>query len=198
MVSMAAFGSTGPWKETRAYGSPSAGLRPASVAGRPDDRDDEPFAFGTRGGLNACSAAQIRIAPSQATGQGQFINSPRSNACCRSRRRGRSSNRHRRVTPRAGNRHPLYKRMASFRRWVTDNGVRRRDRRCDVAALAQVIGWTGPRTTEDEIEPRYAAGRASVRRRGDGNSQPRGVVAGAVPIRRADRRSASRGRRFWQ
>ena len=97
MVSMAAFGGTGPWKETRAYGSTlEQGSGLPSVGGRPDDPPMmNHLAYGDAvGGLNACSAMLIALLHRQARpARASSSISPRSSACCPSRPPGRSSSR---------------------------------------------------------------------------------------------------------
>ena len=127
MVSMAAFGSTGPWKETRAYGSTlEQGSGLPSVAGRPDDPPMmNHLAFGDAvGGLNACSAMLIALLHRKRTGQGQFIDLSQVQcmlpftAAWAIEQSATGS-----VTPRAGNRHPLYKPHGVFPSAGTDKWV---------------------------------------------------------------------------
>ena len=76
MVSMAAFGSSGPWRETRAYGSTlEQGSGLPSVGGRADDPPMmNHLAYGDAvGGLNACSAMLVALLHRRETGEGQFI-----------------------------------------------------------------------------------------------------------------------------
>ena len=203
MVSMAAFGSTGPWKETRAYGSTlEQGSGLPSVAGRPDDPPMmNHLAFGDAvGGLNACSAMLIALLHRKRTGQGQFIDL--SQVQCMlpfTAAWAIEQSATGRVTPRAGNRHPLYKPHGVFPsagtdKWVfvaaTDDAM--------WTALAQVIGWTGPRTHRRRDRARGCRlDAAALARRGDGNSTARGRGSRrGAPSVRADRRSASRGARL--
>ena len=205
MVSMAAFGSTGPWKETRAYGSTlEQGSGLPGVAGRPDDPPMmNHLAFGDAvGGLNACSSMLIALLHRKLTGQGQFIDL--SQVQCMlpfTAAWAIEQSATGRVTPRAGNRHPLYRPHGVFPsagtdKWVfvaaTDDAM--------WTALAQVIGWTGPRTPEDEIECAVAAW--TCQRSADEAMeilQRAGVVAGAVrhPIELIDDPHLE-ARGFWQ
>ena len=76
MVSMAAFGGSGPWRETRAYGSTlEQGSGLPSVGGRADDPPMmNHLAYGDAvGGLNACSAMLVALLHRRETGEGQFI-----------------------------------------------------------------------------------------------------------------------------
>jgi crotonobetainyl-CoA:carnitine CoA-transferase CaiB-like acyl-CoA transferase len=76
MASMCAFGSTGPWRDCRAYGSTlehASGL--PSTAGR---QDDPPMmghiAYGdATGGLNAAAALLVALLHRRRTGEGQHI-----------------------------------------------------------------------------------------------------------------------------
>ena len=207
MVSMAAFGSTGPWRETRAYGSTlEQGSGLPSVAGRPDDPPMmNHLAYRRRRRRPQCLLGHAdRAAASQADRRRASSSiSPRSSACCRSRRPGRSSSR----PPAASRRAPAIAirstcRMASFRRRAPTNG-------CSIAAtddamwtaLAQVIGWTTA-LARSGVAHRTSIERAVAawtRQRSPDEAmeilQRAGVVAGAVrhPVR-ADRRSASRRR----
>jgi len=205
MVSMAAFGSTGAWKDTRAYGSTlEQGSGLPSVAGRPDDPPMmNHLAYGDAvGGLNACSALLIALLHRKRTGEGQFIDL--SQVQCMlpfTAAWAIEQSATGRVTPRAGNRHPRYSPHGVFPsagadKWVFVAAI-------DDAmwqALAQVIDWTGPRTTEDEIERAVAAW---TRQRSADEAmeilQRAGVVAGAVrhPVELIDDpHLAARG--FWQ
>ena len=205
MVSMAAFGSTGPWKDTRAYGSTlEQGSGLPGVAGRPDDPPMmNHLAFGDAvGGLNACSSMLIALLHRKQTGQGQFIDL--SQVQCMlpfTAAWAIEQSAAGRVTPRAGNRHPLYRPHGVFPsagadKWVfvaaTDDAM--------WTALAQIIGWTGPRTPEDEIECAVAAwtGQRSADKAME-ILQRAGVAAAAVrhPIELIDDpHLAARG--FWQ
>ena len=96
MVSMAAFGATGPWRETRAYGSTlEQGSGLPSVGGRPDDPPMmNHLAYGDAvGGLNACSAMLIALLHRRGPARASSSTSPRCSACCPSRPPGRSSSR---------------------------------------------------------------------------------------------------------
>jgi len=205
MVSMAAFGSTGPWKDTRAYGSTlEQGSGLPRVAGRPGDPPMmNHLAFGDAvGGLNACSSMLIALLHRKRTGQGQFIDL--SQVQCMlpfTAAWAIEQSATGRVTPRAGNRHPLYRPhgvfpSAGIDKWVfvaaADEAM--------WSALAQVIGWTGPRTGEDEIERAVAAW---TRQRSADEAmeilQRAGVAAGAVrhPVELiGDPHLEARG--FWQ
>ncbi len=205
MVSMAAFGSTGPWKDTRAYGSTlEQGSGLPSVAGRPDDPPMmNHLAFGDAvGGLNACSAMLIALLHRQRTRQGQFVDL--SQVQCMlpfTAAWAIEQSATGRVTPRAGNRHPLYRPHGVFPsagtdRWVfvaaTDETM--------WTALAQVIGWTGPHGSEDEVE-RAVAAWTRLRSADEAMDllQRAGVVAGAVrhPVELIDDPHLG-ARGFWQ
>ena len=76
MVSMPAFGSTGPWSKFRAYGSTvehSSGL--PHLVGQPDQPPTmQHVAFGDAiGGLNGTAAILTALWHKQRTGQGQFV-----------------------------------------------------------------------------------------------------------------------------
>ncbi len=76
MASMCAFGSTGPWRDCRAYGSTlehASGL--PSTAGRPGDPPVMGhIAFGdATGGLNAAAALLVALLHRKRTGEGQLI-----------------------------------------------------------------------------------------------------------------------------
>jgi crotonobetainyl-CoA:carnitine CoA-transferase CaiB-like acyl-CoA transferase len=76
MVSMPAFGSDGPWADTRAYGSTlehASGL--PSVTGRPDDPPTiNHIAYGDPvGGLNAAAALLVALLHQKRTGEGQRV-----------------------------------------------------------------------------------------------------------------------------
>jgi len=76
MLSMPAFGSDGPWRDCRAYGSTleqASGL--PSVAGRPEDQPTLiHIAYGDPiGGLHAASALLVALYHKQRTGKGQRI-----------------------------------------------------------------------------------------------------------------------------
>jgi crotonobetainyl-CoA:carnitine CoA-transferase CaiB-like acyl-CoA transferase len=205
MVSMAAFGSTGPWKDTRAYGSTlEQGSGLPGVAGRPGDPPMmNHLAFGDAvGGLNACSSMLIALLHRKRTGQGQFIDLSQVQCMLPFTAAwaiGQSATGH--VMPRAGNRHPLYEPHGIFPsagddKWVfvaaTDDAMRK--------ALAQAIGWTGPRTNEEGFE-RAVAAWTHQRSADEAMNilQGAGVVAGAVrhPLELIDDpHLAARG--FWQ
>jgi crotonobetainyl-CoA:carnitine CoA-transferase CaiB-like acyl-CoA transferase len=197
MVSMAAFGSSGPWKDTRAYGSTlEQGSGLPSVAGRPDDPPMmNHLAYGDAvGGLNACSAMLIALLHRKRTGQGQFIDL--SQVQCMlpfTAAWAIEQSATGKVTPRAGNNHPLYAPHGVFPsagedKWVfvaaTDDAMR--------MALANVVGsveeaaiahWTGQRSADEAMETLQRAG----------------VVAGAVrhPVELIDDPHLG-ARGFWQ
>ncbi|MBV8411596.1 MAG: CoA transferase, partial [Alphaproteobacteria bacterium] len=170
MVSMAAFGAGGAWRETRAYGSTlEQGSGLPSVGGRAGDPPMmNHLAYGDAvGGLNACSALLVALLHRRRTGEGQFIDLSQvqcmlpftaawaieqSAAGC--------------VAPRAGNRHPLLVPHGVFPcagadKWVliavTDDAM--------WARLADTIGLREPtlatpaarRAAEDRIEAVIAA-----------------------------------------
>jgi crotonobetainyl-CoA:carnitine CoA-transferase CaiB-like acyl-CoA transferase len=197
MVSMAAFGGSGPWRETRAYGSTlEQGSGLPSLGGRPGDPPMmNHLAFGDAvGGLNACSAMLIALLHRRRTGEGQFIDL--SQVQCMlpfTAAWAIEQSATGKVTPRAGNRHPLYAPHGVFPsagedKWVfvaaTDDAMR--------LALEKVVGgpseeaiaaWTRQRSADEAME----------------TLQRVGVVAGAVrhPVGLIDDpHLAARG--FWQ
>ena len=165
MVSMAAFGGSGPWRETRAYGSTlEQGSGLPSVGGRPDDPPMmNHLAFGDAvGGLNACSAMLIALLHRKRTGEGQFIDLTQVQCmlpftaawAIEQSATGK-------VTPRAGNRHPLYAPHGVFPsagedKWVfvaaTDDAMR--------SALAKVVGGT---SEEQPSPPGHSSARPTRR-----------------------------------
>jgi crotonobetainyl-CoA:carnitine CoA-transferase CaiB-like acyl-CoA transferase len=197
MVSMAAFGGSGPWRETRAYGSTlEQGSGLPSVGGRPGDPPMmNHLAFGDAvGGLNACSAMLIALLHRKRTGEGQFIDL--SQVQCMlpfTAAWAIEQSATGKVTPRAGNRHPLYKPHGVFPsagedKWVfvaaTDEAMR--------SALAKVVGGTSEETVAAWTRQRSADEAMEALQRA-------GVVAGAVrhPIGLIDDpHLAARG--FWQ
>jgi crotonobetainyl-CoA:carnitine CoA-transferase CaiB-like acyl-CoA transferase len=194
MVSMAAFGSTGPWRETRAHGSTlEQGSGLPGLGGRPDDPPMmNHLAFGDAvGGLNACSALLIALLHKKRTGQGQFIDLSQVECmlpftaawAIEQSATGR-------VTPRAGNRHPSFVPHGVFASTGTDEWVFVAVTDDPMwAARAGVIGWTGPplataaerRGREAELE--RAIGAWTEQRSPDEAMailQNAGVAAGAV------------------
>jgi crotonobetainyl-CoA:carnitine CoA-transferase CaiB-like acyl-CoA transferase len=199
MVSMAAFGATGPWRETRAYGSTlEQGSGLPSVGGRPDDPPMmNHLAYGDAvGGLNACSAMLIALLHRRETGEGQFIDLSQVQCmlpftaawAIEQSAVQRSGKGH--VTPRAGNRHPSFVPHGVFPaagadKWisiaVTDDAM--------WPALARLVGLeddafvtaAGRRAQEDRIE---AAIAAWTNQRSPDEAmtilQQAGVAAGAV------------------
>lgn len=76
MVSMAAYGASGPWSDCRAYGSTlEQGSGLPAVAGRPDDPPVmNHIAHGDAvGGLNAACALLVALRHRELTGQGQHV-----------------------------------------------------------------------------------------------------------------------------
>ena len=213
MVSMAAFGTTGPWRETRAYGSTlEQGSGLPSVGGRADDPPMmNHLAYGDAvGGLNACSALLVALLHRRETGEGQFIDLSQVQcmlpftaawAIEQSANGG--------VGPRTGNRHPAYVPHGVFPsagtdRWVsiavTDDAMWQ--------PLAAIVGIdddalvtaAGRRMQEDRIEAAIAAWTAD---RSPDEAltilQQAGVAAGAVrhPMELLDDpHLVARG--FWQ
>ncbi len=194
MVSMAAFGSTGPWRETRAYGSTlEQGSGLPGVAGRAGDPPMmNHLAYGDAvGGLNACSAMLIALLHRRRTGEGQFIDLSQVQCMLPFTAAWaieQSANGH--VAPRAGNRHPLFVPHGVFPsagvdKWVsiavTDDAMWR--------ALAPIVGLddaafataAGRRAEEDHLEAVIAAW---TRSRSPDEAmqilQKAGVAAGAV------------------
>ena len=208
MVSMAAFGSTGPWRETRAYGSTlEQGSGLPSVGGRADDPPMmNHLAYGDAvGGLNACSAMLVALLHRKRTGEGQFIDLsqvqcmlPFTAAWAIEQS---ATGRDQRRAPATAIRCSC--RTASFRRPAPTNGCRRRHRRRDVAgrSAATIIALdAGRRAQEDEIERAVAAWTAA--RSPDEAMvilQHAGVAAGAVrhPIELLDDPHLE-ARGFWQ
>jgi crotonobetainyl-CoA:carnitine CoA-transferase CaiB-like acyl-CoA transferase len=213
MASMAAFGATGPWRETRAYGSTlEQGSGLPSVAGRPDDPPMmNHLAYGDAvGGLNAASALLVALMHRRQSGQGQHIDL--SQVQCMlpfTAAWAIEQSANGRVTPRAGNRHPLFVPHGVFvsagaDKWVmiaaTDDAM--------WAALAPVIGLDDPalasvtarRAHEDRIEAAISAWtRARSPDEAMSTLQHAGVAAAAVraPIDLiGDPHLAARG--FWQ
>jgi crotonobetainyl-CoA:carnitine CoA-transferase CaiB-like acyl-CoA transferase len=197
MVSMAAFGGSGPWRETRAYGSTlEQGSGLPSVGGRPDDPPMmNHLAFGDAvGGLNACSAMLIALLHRKRTGEGQFIDLSQVQcmlpftAAWAIEQSATGT-----VTPRAGNRHPLYAPHGVFPsvgedKWVfvaaTGDAMR--------AALEKVVGGTSEEAVAAWTRQRSADEAMATLQRA-------GVVAGAVrhPVELIDdSHLAARG--FWQ
>ena len=128
MVSMAAFGASGPWRETRAYGSTlEQGSGLPSVGGRAQDPPMmNHLAYGDAvGGLNACSAMLVALLHRRETGEGQFIDL--SQVQCMlpfTAAWAIEQSANGKVTPRAGNRHPSFVPHGVFPSAGTDNGCR--------------------------------------------------------------------------
>jgi crotonobetainyl-CoA:carnitine CoA-transferase CaiB-like acyl-CoA transferase len=213
MASMAAFGASGPWCETRAYGSTlEQGSGLPSVAGRATDPPMmNHLAFGDAvGGLSAAASLLIALLHRKRTGEGQHIDL--SQVQCMLPFTAvwaieQSANG--RVAPRAGNRHPSFVPHGIFPsagsdRWVsiavTEDTM--------WPALAGTVGLDDPalataagrRAQEDRIE---AAIWAWTRQRSPDEAmtilQKAGVAAGAVraPFELLnDSHLAARG--FWQ
>ena len=170
MVSMAAFGGTGPWRETRAYGSTlEQGSGLPSVAGRPHDPPMmNHLAYGDAvGGLNACSAMLVALLHKKRTGEGQFIDLSQIQCMLPFAApwvMEQSANG--RAMPRAGNRHPRFVPHGIFPSAGTDKwlsiGV---TGDAMWPALAKVIGLDEPalataagrRAQEDRIETSISA-----------------------------------------
>jgi crotonobetainyl-CoA:carnitine CoA-transferase CaiB-like acyl-CoA transferase len=213
MASMAAFGATGPWRETRAYGSTlEQGSGLPSVAGRAADPPMmNHLAYGDAvGGLNAASALLVALTHRRQTGEGQHIDL--SQVQCMlpfTAAWAIEQSANGRVTPRDGNRHPLFVPHGVFPsagadKWVmiaaTDDAM--------WAALARVIGLDDPalasaaarRASEDRIE---VALSAWTRTRTPDEAmvllQRMGVAAGAVraPMDLIDDPHL-KARGFWQ
>ncbi len=213
MVSMAAFGASGPWRETRAYGSTlEQGSGLPSVGGRAQDPPMmNHLAYGDAvGGLNACSAMLVALLHRRETGEGQFIDL--SQVQCMlpfTAAWAIEQSANGKVTPRAGNRHPSFVPHGVFPsagtdKWVsiavTDDGM--------WPALARLIGLDDPalataaqrRAQEDRIETAIAAWTAG--RSPDeamATLQEAGVAAGAVrhPMELLDDPHL-KARGFWQ
>jgi crotonobetainyl-CoA:carnitine CoA-transferase CaiB-like acyl-CoA transferase len=213
MVSMAAFGASGPWRETRAYGSTlEQGSGLPSVGGRADDPPMmNHLAYGDAvGGLNACSAMLVALLHRRDTGEGQFIDL--SQVQCMlpfTAAWAIEQSANGKVAPRAGNRHPSFVPHGVFPsagtdKWVsiaiTDDSM--------WSALARLIGLDDPalataagrRTQEDRIEAAIQAWTAT--RSPDEamvSLQKAGVAAGAVrhPMELLDDPHLE-ARGFWQ
>jgi crotonobetainyl-CoA:carnitine CoA-transferase CaiB-like acyl-CoA transferase len=194
MVSMAAFGGSGAWRETRAYGSTlEQGSGLPSVAGRPQDPPMmNHLAYGDAvGGLNACSAMLVALLHRKRTGEGQFIDLSQIQCMLpfaapwvmEQSATGK-------VAPRAGNRHARCVPHGVFPsagtdKWIsiaaTDDAM--------WGALTKVIGLDDPalgtapgrRAQEDRIEATIAAW---TRQRSPDEAmavlQKAGVAAGAI------------------
>ena len=213
MVSMAAFGGSGPWRETRAYGSTlEQGSGLPSVGGRADDPPMmNHLAYGDAvGGLNACSAMLVALLHRRETGEGQFIDL--SQVQCMlpfTAAWAIEQSANGKVAPRAGNRHPSFVPHGVFPSAGTDKWV-------SIAvtddamwpALARLIGLDDPalataarrRANEDRIEAAIAAWTAG--RSPDeamATLQEAGVAAGAVrhPMELLDDPHL-KARGFWQ
>jgi crotonobetainyl-CoA:carnitine CoA-transferase CaiB-like acyl-CoA transferase len=213
MVSMAAFGASGPWRETRAYGSTlEQGSGLPSVGGRAGDPPMmNHLAYGDAvGGLNACSAMLIALLHRRETGEGQFIDLSQVQCMLPFTAAWaieQSANGH--VTPRAGNRHPMFVPHGVFPsagadKWVsiaiTDDAM--------WPALARLIGLdddalvtaAGRHVQEDRIEAAIAAWTATRSPDEAMNIlQKAGVAAGAVrhPMDLLDDPHL-KARGFWQ
>ena len=169
MMSMNAYGSRGPWRESRAYGSTlehGSGL--PSVAGRPDDPPIKShLAFGDPvGGLNGAAALLVALLHRQRTGEGQYIDL--SQVQCMMPFAAvwtllQSANGV--APPRTGNRHPAFVPHGIFRcageeQWlqvaVVDDTMWRGLcgvlERADLAADPQLAMAAGRRAAEDRIE----------------------------------------------
>ena len=194
MASMAAFGGSGPWRETRAYGSTlEQGSGLPSVGGRADDPPVmNHLAYGDAvGGLNAASALLIALLHKKHTGQGQHIDL--SQVQCMlpfAAAWAIEQSANGRLKPRAGNRHPQFVPHGVFPsagsdRWVmvaaTDDAM--------WAELARIIGLEdyqlgsihARRIREAEIEASISAW--TKRRSADEAMeilQRAGIAAGAV------------------
>ena len=213
MVSMAAFGATGPWRETRAYGSTlEQGSGLPSVGGRAQDPPMiNHLAYGDAvGGLNACSAMLVALLHRRETGEGQFIDL--SQVQCMlpfTAAWAIEQSANGRVAPRTGNRHPSFVPHGVFPsagtdKWVsiavTDDTMWR--------ALARLIGLDDPalapvagrRAQEERIETAIAAW-TSARAPDEAMAilQQAGVAAGAVrhPMELLDDPHL-KARGFWQ
>ncbi len=213
MVSMAAFGATGPWRETRAYGSTlEQGSGLPSVGGRAQDPPMmNHLAYGDAvGGLNACAGLLVALLHRRETGEGQFIDLSQVQcmlpftAAWAIEQSGNG-----RVAQRAGNRHPLFVPHGVFPsagadKWVsiavTDDAM--------WPALARFIGLDDPalataaarRANEDRVETAIATWTA--KRSPDEameTLQKAGVAAGAVrhPMELLDDPHL-KARGFWQ
>jgi crotonobetainyl-CoA:carnitine CoA-transferase CaiB-like acyl-CoA transferase len=213
MVSMAAFGGTGPWRETRAYGSTlEQGSGLPSVGGRAQDPPMmNHLAYGDAvGGLNACSAMLVALLHRRETGEGQFIDL--SQVQCMlpfTAAWAIEQSANGRVAPRAGNRHPSFVPHGVFPSAGTDKWV-------SIAvtddtmwpALGRLIGLDDPalaaaagrRVQEDRIESAIAAW-TSARSPDEAMEilQQAGVAAGAVrhPMELLDDPHL-KARGFWQ
>lgn len=154
------------------------------------------------GGLNACSAMLIALLHRKRTGEGQFIDLSQIQCmlpftaawAIEQSATGK-------VTPRAGNRHPLFRPHGVFPsagtdKWVfvaaTDEAMRE--------ALARTVDWAGSQTEEDAFE-RAIADWTRQRSADEAMTvlQQVGVVAGAVrhPLELLDDPHLG-ARGFWQ
>ncbi|MFO1081475.1 MAG: CoA transferase [Reyranellaceae bacterium] len=194
MVSMAAFGAGGAWRETRAYGSTlEQGSGLPGVGGRTDDPPImNHLAYGDAvGGLNGCAAALVALMHRKRTGEGQFVDLSQVQCMLPFAAAWAIAQSATGRTPaRAGNRHPLYVPQGVFPcagsdKWlalsVLDDAMWRR--------LAAVIGLDEPslataagrRAAEDRLEQAIAAWtRGRSPDEAMAALQAAGIAAGAV------------------
>lgn len=216
MVSMPAFGGSGPWRDARAYGSTlehASGL--PSVSGEAHwPPTTNQLAYGDPvGGLNAAAALLVALLHRQRTGEGQHVDlaqvecmfplvAPWIVAQSATGAAG----------PRLGNRHPVFVPHGAFpctrEGWiavaVTDDaawrGLCRAMGRADLAADATLATAEGRRAREAELEAALAAWTAA--READAAMaalQAEGVASGVVRWPTAlydDPHLRARG--FWQ
>ena len=181
MVSMPAFGASGPWRDCRAYGSTleqASGL--PSVSGPADGPPMmNHIAYGDAiGGLNAAAALLVGLLHRRRTGEGQHIDLSQVECMLplvapwliEQSATGK-------VAPRLGNRHPTYRPHGIFRaagddQWIlvtaTSDAMRRslchvigRDDLADDAIEAAVEDWTSTRGADAAMQALQQAGVAA-------------------------------------
>src|SRR3981081_884202 len=170
MFSMAAFGGTGPWRETRAYGSTlEQGSGLPSVGGRAQDPPmmNNLASGDAGGGLKAPPAPLVALLQRRETGEGQFI--ALSQVQCMlpfTAAWAIEQSANGRVAPRAGNRHPSFVPHGVFPSAGTDKWVSAPVTDAPMwPALGRLIGLDDPalaaaagrRVQEDRIESAIAA-----------------------------------------
>jgi crotonobetainyl-CoA:carnitine CoA-transferase CaiB-like acyl-CoA transferase len=198
MMSMSAYGSSGPWSDLRAYGSTlEQGSGLPGLAGEEGSLPVQTHSAGGDpiGGLNGCSALLTALFHRKRTGQGQFIDlSLVECMVAHTAVWALEQSANGRISPRCGNRHPHHVPHGTFRcagddQWlmiaVTDDAawqslckVMERD---DLARDPQLASAQGRRQREDELEQaiqewtqRHAAVEAMMK------LQNAGVAAGVA------------------
>jgi len=169
MMSMSAFGSSGPWSELRAYGSTleqASGLPSLSGVDGGLPVQTHPAGGDPIGGLNGCSALLTALLHRKRTGEGQFIDLSLVECMMPlTAVRALEQSANGKVEPRRGNRHLLYSPQGVFRcagedQWVlvsiTDDAMWQSlcklIGREDLALDAQLATAAGRRLREAELE----------------------------------------------